>query len=47
MTWLPTCEHIDKYWKNGNIFDLKQNHPWKADILSISEMVKKVGISFK
>ena len=46
-SWLPISEHIGKYWGNDTSIDLKQHHPWKTDILSNSEMVRKVGIAFK
>ena len=40
-------ENIGKYWGNGNPIEFKQHPPWKTDILSNSEMVRKVSISFK
>ena len=30
-----------------NLYDLKQENHWKADILNSSEMIKKVGHSIK
>ena len=37
-TCLPTSEHVDKFRGKDRTFDLKQHHPWKADILNILEM---------